>query len=113
MLPALLEQIETALGSGPRRRIQAATPLTELELAVLRLLPSRLSTREIGRQLYVSPNTVRSHIQAIYRKLEVTTRAGGRPRARAGLDISGDADGPVVTWHPLDPLSLQRRWVAT
>jgi LuxR family maltose regulon positive regulatory protein len=82
MLPALLEQIETALGSRPRRRIQAATPLTERELAVLRLLPTRLSTREIGRQLYVSPNTVRSHIQANYRKLEVTTRAEAVAHAR-------------------------------
>jgi LuxR family maltose regulon positive regulatory protein len=42
--------------------------------SVLRLLPSRLSTREIGRELYVSVNTVRSQIQAIYRKLEVSRR---------------------------------------
>jgi LuxR family maltose regulon positive regulatory protein len=82
MLPALLEQTETALGSRPRRRVQGAAPLTERELAVLRLLPTRLSTREIGHQLYVSPNTVRSHVQAIYRKLEVASRAQAVTQAR-------------------------------
>ena len=82
MLPALLEQTEQALGSRPRRPVQMAAPLTERELAVLRLLPTRLSTREIGRELYVSPNTVRSHIQAIYRKLQVNSRAEAVTTAR-------------------------------
>ena len=51
------------------------TSFTERELTVLRLLPTRLSTREIARELHVSPNTVRSHVQAIYRKLQVNSRA--------------------------------------
>ena len=82
MLPSLLEQTENALGSRPRRPVQIAAPLTERELAVLRLLPTRLSTREIGRELYVSPNTVRSHVQAIYRKLQVNSRAEAVTKAR-------------------------------
>jgi LuxR family transcriptional regulator, maltose regulon positive regulatory protein len=82
MLPSLLKQAEEALGSRPRRPVQMATPLTERELAVLRLLPTRLSTREIGRELYVSPNTVRSHVQAIYRKLQVNSRAEAVTQAR-------------------------------
>jgi LuxR family transcriptional regulator, maltose regulon positive regulatory protein len=82
MLPALLEQTEEVLGSRPRRPVQLAVPLTERELAVLRLLPTRLSTREIGRELYVSPNTVRSHVQAIYRKLGVSSRAEAVTNAR-------------------------------
>jgi LuxR family transcriptional regulator, maltose regulon positive regulatory protein len=82
MLPSLLEQTEQALGSRPRRPVQLAAPLTERELAVLRLLPTRLSTREIGRELYVSPNTVRSHVQAIYRKLQVSSRAEAVTNAR-------------------------------
>ncbi|MGI8451939.1 MAG: LuxR C-terminal-related transcriptional regulator [Streptosporangiaceae bacterium] len=48
--------------------------LTEREVAVLRLLRGTLSLREIGQELYVSPNTVKSHAQAIYRKLGVSTR---------------------------------------
>jgi LuxR family transcriptional regulator, maltose regulon positive regulatory protein len=82
VLPALLEQTEGVLGSRPRRRVQGDAPLTERELAVVRLLPTRLSTREIGRELYVSVATIRSHVQAIYRKLEVTTRAEAVAHAR-------------------------------
>jgi LuxR family transcriptional regulator, maltose regulon positive regulatory protein len=82
MLPSLLEQTEAALGSRPRRPVQLAAPLTERELAVLRLLPTRLSTREIGRELYVSRNTVRSHVQGIYRKLQVNSRAQAVTQAR-------------------------------
>jgi LuxR family maltose regulon positive regulatory protein len=80
-LPALLEQAQRALGSAPRL-VKAAAPLTERELAVLRLLPTRLSTREIGRELYVSANTVRTHVKAVHRKLEVATRAEAVARAR-------------------------------
>jgi LuxR family transcriptional regulator, maltose regulon positive regulatory protein len=82
VLPAVLEQTEEALGSRPRRRVQVDAPLTERELAVVRLLPTQLSTREIGRELYVSVATIRSHVQAIYRKLEVTTRAEAVAHAR-------------------------------
>jgi LuxR family maltose regulon positive regulatory protein len=62
-------------------RNSAATPHRR-ERAVLRLLPSRLSSQEIGRELFVSVNTVRSQIQAIYRKLEVTSRAEAVAHAR-------------------------------
>jgi LuxR family transcriptional regulator, maltose regulon positive regulatory protein len=73
ILSMLLEQSVRALDTGPHRRVEGSL-LTERELAVLRLLPARLSNREIGQELYVSINTVRSHIQAIYRKFEVGTR---------------------------------------
>ncbi|HEX5878849.1 MAG TPA: response regulator transcription factor, partial [Actinomycetota bacterium] len=81
VLPALLNQTEQALVTAPRRR-PVVEPLTERELAVLRLLATRLSNREIGRQLYVSVNTVRTHIQAVYRKLGVGTRADAVAHAR-------------------------------
>jgi LuxR family maltose regulon positive regulatory protein len=81
MLPVLLEQSRLALGSASRRRVKAAVPLTERELAVLQLLPTRLSTREMGRELYVSVNTVRSQVRAVYRKLQVTSRAEAVNRA--------------------------------
>jgi LuxR family transcriptional regulator, maltose regulon positive regulatory protein len=82
VLPVLLERAVRALGSAPHRRVEVAAPLTERELAVLRLLPTRLSNRDIGRELYVSVNTVRTHVQAVYRKLAVTTRAEAVARAR-------------------------------
>ena len=82
MLPALLERAEGTLGSPPRRRVERAAPLTERELAVLRLLTTPLSNREIGRELYVSVNTVRTHVQAVYRKLQAASREEAVAHAR-------------------------------
>jgi LuxR family maltose regulon positive regulatory protein len=56
--------------------------LSERELSVLRYLPSRLSNREIGDELYVSLNTVKSHLKTIYRKLDVDRREEAVRRAR-------------------------------
>ena len=39
------------------------------------LLYGDLSERDIGRELYVAPSTVHSHVRAIYRKLAVGSRA--------------------------------------
>jgi LuxR family transcriptional regulator, maltose regulon positive regulatory protein len=104
MLPSLLEQAEGALGSRPRRRVQAAAPLTEREMAVLRLLPTRLSTREISRELYVSVNTVRSHVQAIYRKLGVATRPEAVAHARHVRLLPQPGPSPTsATTHPSGP----------
>jgi LuxR family maltose regulon positive regulatory protein len=52
----------------------AGDPLTQREVTVLRLLRGTLSLREIGQQLYLSPNTVKTHTRAVYRKLGVSTR---------------------------------------
>jgi len=51
-----------------------AVPLSEREMAVLALLPSLLSAREIAAEFTVSVNTVKSHIRSIYAKLDVSTR---------------------------------------
>ena len=56
--------------------------LTQRELRVLKLLHSDLSERDISRELYVSHNTVHSHVRAIYRKLAVCSRAGALERGR-------------------------------
>jgi LuxR family transcriptional regulator, maltose regulon positive regulatory protein len=81
-LPTALEQANRNLGSASRRRVEAAAPLTNRERAVLRLLPTELSNRQISHELYVSVNTVRSQVRAIYRKLEVTSRGEAVARAR-------------------------------
>ena len=41
---------------------------------MLRLLRGTLSLREIGQELYLSQNTIKTHARAIYRKLGVSTR---------------------------------------
>jgi len=56
--------------------------LTDRERDVLRLLPSRLTLREIASELYVSQNTLKFHLRAIYRKLGVASRAGAVDSAR-------------------------------
>jgi LuxR family maltose regulon positive regulatory protein len=55
--------------------------LTDRERTVLRYLPTRLSNREIASELYVSLNTLKTHLQSTYRKLGVDTRAAAVERA--------------------------------
>jgi LuxR family maltose regulon positive regulatory protein len=82
MLPALLDSTERALHRAARSRALPTGALTDRELAVLRLLPTTLTQQEIAQELYVSVNTVRTHIQGIYRKLGVASRQEAVTRAR-------------------------------
>jgi LuxR family transcriptional regulator, maltose regulon positive regulatory protein len=66
----------------PPRWAPGGDSLTERELAVLRLLRGTLSLRQIGQELYVSPNTIKTHVQAIYRKLGVSARHDAVERGR-------------------------------
>jgi LuxR family transcriptional regulator, maltose regulon positive regulatory protein len=66
----------------PARRMSPDDCLTGREEDVLRLLRGSLSLREISRELYVSPNTVKTHAQAIYRKLGVSSRHDAVRRGR-------------------------------
>ena len=56
--------------------------LSERERIVLRYLTSPLSNVEIAAELYVSVNTVKTHIKSIYRKLDTTGRREAVRRAR-------------------------------
>jgi LuxR family maltose regulon positive regulatory protein len=56
--------------------------LTDREREVLRLLPSRLTLSEVASELYVSQNTVKFHVRAIYRKLGAASRAEAVDAAR-------------------------------
>jgi DNA-binding NarL/FixJ family response regulator len=55
----------------------------ERELIVLRYLPTMLKAGEIAKDLYVTVNTVKSHLRAIYRELDVTPRRDAVERVRA------------------------------
>jgi LuxR family maltose regulon positive regulatory protein len=50
-------------------------PLSGREVTVLRYLCSRLTYQEIAGALYVSLNTLKSHVRTVYRKLDVASRA--------------------------------------
>jgi len=58
-------------------------PLSDSEIRVLRYLPTNLSTREIANELYVSPNTVKTHMHRLYAKLGTHRRGEAVTRARA------------------------------
>lgn len=48
--------------------------LTKRELEILTCLPTRLSTGEIATRLSISPNTVKTHVKNIYKKLDAGSR---------------------------------------
>jgi len=96
---AAITEARSIIGSCPDpgilgRRLKAPEPsprpgtgsadeeLTRRERRVLQLLTSDLSERAIGQQLYVSHNTIHSHVRSIYRKLGVSSRAHALQRTR-------------------------------
>jgi len=71
----------------PRRRTASrGDELSDREFDVLRLLSTRLTLREIGGELFVSENTVKTHARSIYRKLNAASRAEAVASAR-GLEL--------------------------
>jgi LuxR family maltose regulon positive regulatory protein len=85
---ALIAEILSLLAgnrrASPAIRPQATLePLSESEIRVLRYLPTNLSAPEIANELYVSPNTVKTHLSHLYAKLGAHRRAEAVERARA------------------------------
>ncbi len=77
-----VERLATAATRQPDPGAALVEALSERELQVLRLLDSPLTSEEIGRELYVSANTVRTHIRNIYGKLDVHGRLEAIRKAR-------------------------------
>jgi len=75
----LLTKLAQSVGSTAATPMQESEPsiqeLSDRERSVFRMLRSRLTLREIAGELYLSPNTVKTHTQSIYRKLGVSSRA--------------------------------------
>ncbi|MDP9207887.1 MAG: LuxR C-terminal-related transcriptional regulator, partial [Actinomycetota bacterium] len=84
LVGALLERLRASEPAAPAAGRPAAlvVPLSEREQVVLRYLSSRLSAGEIADELYVSLNTVKTHIKSIYRKLDTNRRWDAVKRAR-------------------------------
>ena len=75
-------------GLGARRHAAPASrqgslpdPLTAAERRVLEKLPERLTYTEIAAELYLSLNTVKTHLRHVYYKLGVTSRSAAVQRA--------------------------------
>jgi len=82
----ILERFDTQLPHAGGAPEQAEVLLTDSELAVLRFLPSHLTNQEIAEALFLSINTVKTHLRSAYRKLGVTSRRAAIARGRR-LDL--------------------------
>jgi DNA-binding NarL/FixJ family response regulator len=69
LVVALAEELNTA-----KDRDHAAQTLTERELEVLQLLAFGYTNRDIGKRLFISPDTVKTHLEHIYQKLGANDR---------------------------------------
>jgi LuxR family maltose regulon positive regulatory protein len=66
-------ELRTRLTSDPVA-MAGASSLTTAELRILPLLPTHLTLGEIGERLYITRNTVKTQVLAIYRKFGVSSR---------------------------------------
>jgi LuxR family maltose regulon positive regulatory protein len=76
MTAPMMARLEAVQGEIRARAAQTelGEPLTARELDVLRLLQGSLSLNDIARELYLSANTVKTHTNAVYRKLGAHSR---------------------------------------
>ena len=65
--------------------------LTPREQTIIDLLPTHLNYGQIGNELFLSVNTVKSNVKSIYRKLGVTSRYEAVATARELGLIDGHA----------------------
>jgi LuxR family transcriptional regulator, maltose regulon positive regulatory protein len=83
---ALLSTTLDVLGGASPQPNRVPSPLreelSEAELRVVRFLPSNLKASEIANELFVSPNTVRTHLRHVYTKLDAHSRGEAVARAR-------------------------------
>jgi len=75
--------VERVLRTAQLSSALAAVPLglSRRELEVARFLPTPLSSAEIAERLYISLNTLKTHLRTIYSKLGATNRREAIQRA--------------------------------
>jgi LuxR family maltose regulon positive regulatory protein len=83
MVAEAIDALERRRAAQRRAPTALAEPLSEREQAILRYLPTTMSNQEIAGELFVSVNTVKTHLKAIYRKLDVPGRREAVDHARA------------------------------
>jgi LuxR family maltose regulon positive regulatory protein len=79
VIDAALE-VRATRPAGSRPGGALAEPLTDAETRILRLLPTT-TCPQMAAALYISPNTVKTHLRSIYLKLGVSSRSAAIDRA--------------------------------
>ena len=82
LVAELIAALERRSASTELTLPELLEPLSDREQAVLRYLPTMMSNAEIASELFLSVNTVKTHLKAIYRKLGATRRRDAVERAR-------------------------------
>ena len=93
-LAALAEELEQKLATARAGTHSVGEQPSLAELTVLRMLATDLTQREIGAELYLSTNTVKTHTRRLYTKLGVNSRESAIHQASAlGLLETDDSPG--------------------
>jgi two-component system NarL family response regulator len=80
--PAIAAKVLDRLRSGDHLTPPVPpSPLSGTQMEILRLIAAGFSNREIAVRVYLSENTVKSHVQEIFRKLDVDNRVQAALRA--------------------------------
>lgn len=74
LIQVLAEMPEPREPAGDVAKQEPYSRLTKREMEVLRLIAENKSNREIADELYISEHTVKAHVKAIFRKLQIDDR---------------------------------------
>jgi DNA-binding NarL/FixJ family response regulator len=95
-----VDAVSAAAGHERTRRTVRPAGLTSREVEILRLLARGLLNKQIAQRLEIKPKTVGNHVQHIYAKIGVSSRAAaGLFATEHGLLIAGqtvDGQSPIL-----------------